>query len=261
MKYTIFRFQQEKLVQANIGLDEALVMNTIWDLYFTEEFESLIEDEQRYIWVKQDVLLQRIPIIGSMSKLKRILKRLTEEGYFETKLVTNKSGKAGRYFYIKYTQKLYELSEYGSKVQNDTRPNVKMTLNQSSKWTNKESSNNYPSDNDNNTIMSVVNYYKENCKSLPQPKTITDQRKKHIKARLDDYGYDEVIKALKVAEASEFLTKGPDKGWLSFDWIFNPNNFVKIVEGKYGARQKKSEPKKNFFGEVDTVGDVWARFD
>lgn len=113
----------------------------------------------------------------------------------------------------------------------------------------------------NNNIMSVVDYYKENCKSLPQPRTITEQRKKHIKARLEDYGYEEVIKALDIAERSEFLAKGPDKGWLSFDWIFNPNNFVKIVEGKFGARQKKPEPKKNFFGEIDTVGDVWARFD
>ena len=87
----------------------------------------------------------------------------------------------------------------------------------------------------------VIDYYRYVCKEFQQPRKITDARISMIKARIKDYGLEEVLTALENVSNSEFLNKSIKENWLDFNWIFNPNNFVKIVEGKYG---KKKETKK-----------------
>ncbi|MEZ3533137.1 MAG: hypothetical protein K1V90_08705 [Muribaculaceae bacterium] len=74
---------------------------------------------------------------------------------------------------------------------------------------------------------------------IPQVRKLTDKRKKTIKARLAE---KEVTKATLMevvtrAAASDFLS-GRNGQWqhCSFDWIFNPNNFQKILEGNYDNR-------------------------
>ena len=154
MKYQILGFQQQKLLDSGLSLEDALLLRTIKDMYSSDRMESIIQDEQRYIWINQPYLLDQIPILGSMSKLKRMLTKLCEDGFLDNILITNKKGVAGRFYYVKYTKKLDDLEDYdtkvqndirldekeGTKVQNDTRPKFKMTLNQSSKWTNKDTS-------------------------------------------------------------------------------------------------------------------------
>ena len=80
----------------------------------------------------------------------------------------------------------------------------------------------------------VVELYHKNCPSLPKVTKITDARKKLINARLKDYSDEELEKAFKEAEASDFLT-GRSGKWTgaNFDWIMNTNNIVKILEGNY----------------------------
>jgi len=90
-------------------------------------------------------------------------------------------------------------------------------------------------------LNDIVAHYELNCKTLPQPQKITDQRKKAINARIADYGFEKVIEVLDKAESSKFLTKSSDKKWLKFDWIFNPNNFVKILEGDYDNKDKSNK--------------------
>jgi len=209
-KLTIFRFQQLKLIENNLDLLDALVMNTILDLYSSDRFEQLIIDNKRYIWVKQDYLLSYIPIVGSLSTLKRILTKLSDEGYFETKLVTNKEGRAGRYFYIKYTDKLFSLTEYAneddcfdnndvSKVQNDTRPNVNLTFNQSSNWTNKDNS--------------YIDYSNKDNKDISNDNlSINKSKKKLIKIYQEDSFELLIVDALliKIKELNSNF-KNPDK--------------------------------------------------
>ena len=103
--------------------------------------------------------------------------------------------------------------------------------------TKEEDSENEDKEEERQRVSEVINYYKENCKSLPQAKKMTDGRKKSINARVNDYGYEKVIETLDKAEASEFLIKS--KSWLDYDWIFNPNNFVKISEDKYNNENSR----------------------
>jgi hypothetical protein len=44
--------------------------------------------------------------------------------------------------------------------------------------------------------------------------------------------------------SSPFLRGENDKGWRAdFDWVLNPNNLAKIVEGKYDDRKNPNRPK------------------
>ena len=91
----------------------------------------------------------------------------------------------------------------------------------------------------------IVDIYHNACPSLPKVSKITDARKKLINARLKDYTEEELEKAFKLAEESDFLTGRNGKwGGANFDWIMNTNNIVKILEGNY---KNKSENKPSGF--------------
>lgn len=90
----------------------------------------------------------------------------------------------------------------------------------------------------------IIDLYHKNCPSLPKVTKITDARKKLINARLKDYSEEELEKAFKEAEASDFLTGRNGKwGGANFDWIMNTNNIVKILEGNY---KNKTETKSGY---------------
>lgn len=105
-------------------------------------------------------------------------------------------------------------------------------------------------DIDNNTSKKQINYqeiinlYHQNCPSFPKVTKITEARKKLIRARLKDYSIGELVNAFVVAEESDFLKHG-NGTWngANFDWIMNPNNIVKILEGNY---KNKTETKSGY---------------
>lgn len=102
----------------------------------------------------------------------------------------------------------------------------------------------------------IIELYHEKCPSLPKVLKNTDARRKMVNARLKDYTEDEIAKAFEMAEESEFLRNGNEtwKG-ASFDWILNPNNIVKILEGNY--KNKSTQPKKNQFNNFQQSNYDW----
>lgn len=69
---------------------------------------------------------------------------------------------------------------------------------------------------------------------LPHCQSITEQRKKHINARVREYSYETMIEVLEMIAKSPFLKGNNDRGWKpNFDWWIKPTNFVKILEGTY----------------------------
>jgi len=77
---------------------------------------------------------------------------------------------------------------------------------------------------------------------------ISPKRGKHIKARVKDSlktikEWEEYFKRIS---QSDFLTGGNDRKWKAdFDWILNPNNCVKIREGKYDDDGDKPDSKED----------------
>ena len=110
--------------------------------------------------------------------------------------------------------------------------NTKETLKKHSLDTNKNDKEELKND-----ISTVVDFYKG--LKLPGVQKITDKRKSNINARIKDYGIDIVKEVLVKADKSDFLTSELKSKWYNFDWLFNPNNFVKVLEGNYDNRQQK----------------------
>lgn len=68
-------------------------------------------------------------------------------------------------------------------------------------------------------------------------RSLTDERKRHINARVKEYSYEEVIDVLHMISESPWLKGENPRHWCAdFDWWLVPNNFAKILEGKYTER-------------------------
>ena len=71
-------------------------------------------------------------------------------------------------------------------------------------------------------------------KAIPTISRMTEKRKKAINARIAEYGKESVQKVIDNAADSDFLNGGGERGFCaSFDWLFLPNNFLKVLEGNY----------------------------
>lgn len=73
----------------------------------------------------------------------------------------------------------------------------------------------------------------------PKPRALEADRRKKLKARLDEHGLDGWRQVIAIARESDFLrTKFP----LKLDWVLEPKNFRKVLEGNYGAAASVSTP-------------------
>ena len=90
----------------------------------------------------------------------------------------------------------------------------------------------------------ILDLYHKTCPSLPKVIKLTDKRIKLVNARLKEYTIEQITDVFEKAEASDFLKNGSGtwKG-ADFEWILNPNNFIKIMEGNY---KNKTENKSGY---------------
>ena len=94
----------------------------------------------------------------------------------------------------------------------------------------------------------IVDMYNDTCVSFPRLKSLSENRKKSIKARLKTYSYDDFKTLFEKAEASDFLKGKNNKDWsATFDWLIKDSNMAKVLDGNYDNRsgtQKKDKPKR-----------------
>lgn len=59
-----------------------------------------------------------------------------------------------------------------------------------------------------------------------------------LHARVQEYGEEEVMNAVRGVKESSFLQGNNNKGWIiTFDWFIKPNNFIKVLEGNYKDKE------------------------
>lgn len=80
---------------------------------------------------------------------------------------------------------------------------------------------------------------KEAHPNLPRVRFLTDVRKRHAQARLetnpDQSFWEQVMSKVNFSP----LLRGDQGGWkASFDWVLNPSNLVKILEGNYDPNKR-----------------------
>jgi predicted phage replisome organizer len=96
------------------------------------------------------------------------------------------------------------------------------------------------------SYQQIVDMYHAICISFPKIRSVTDARKKAIKARLSKYPIETFKELFEKAEASSFL-KGDEGGWkASFDWLIKEANMIKVLEGNYADKPRR-------YGRKETV--------
>lgn len=96
-----------------------------------------------------------------------------------------------------------------------------------------------------------VGLYHELCPDLPSVTALSDSRKRAIKARVKEHGKQKVSDMLEIAGKSKFLAGNNERKWkANIDWLFNPSNFVKVLDGCYETRVKNDlQPGQKFKSE------------
>lgn len=135
-----------------------------------------------------------------------------------------------------------------------------------------------------NNIKSEIKNNSEQAKIIEEWNSIDDNvpnvtlirsestRQKLLQARINEYGFDNVLKAIDNVKNSQYL-KGYVKPFrVTFDWFIKPNNFPKILDGNYNdftapksndeefdyikANQYTEEEIKNFKTAKDLYPDI-----
>ena len=102
-------------------------------------------------------------------------------------------------------------------------------------------------DKKNNRVdyQQIADMYNEICLSFPHLKSLSDSRKKAIKARLNTYSIDDFKTLFEKAEESDFLKGKNDRNWsATFDWLIKDSNMAKVLEGQYENKPQRASGRK-----------------
>ena len=95
----------------------------------------------------------------------------------------------------------------------------------------------------------IADLFNSICTSYPSVRSISDARKKTIKARLETYTVDDFKRCFENAENSSFLKGVNDRKWsATFDWLIKDANMAKVLDGNYADKaNNKSFDTDDFF--------------
>lgn len=95
------------------------------------------------------------------------------------------------------------------------------------------------------SCQQIVDLYNSICKSFPTVRSLSETRRKAIKARLKSYTLEDFQTVFQNAEASSFLKGSNDRNWsATFDWMMKDTNMAKILEGNYVDKAKRYGKKE-----------------
>ena len=92
--------------------------------------------------------------------------------------------------------------------------------------------------------MAIKAMYNELCPSFPSCVSMSDARKKAIRARFTSgYTLEHFRELFLKAEASSFLKGHNGRNWIaSFDWLIKDSNIAKVLSGNYDDRPLVAAP-------------------
>ena len=167
------------------------------------------------------------------SKVQRILKKLEIEHQIE-----QQTGNKNRLISI-VKWDLYQQSEQQNEQQlNNNRTTTEQQLNTNKNKRTKEQKNINNKDIESIPYQQIADMYNDTCVSFPKVTTLSDKRKKAIKARLNTYTEDDFKRLFEMAEDSDFLKGKNGRDWrATFDWLIADGNMAKVLDGNYKNKE------------------------
>lgn len=108
----------------------------------------------------------------------------------------------------------------------------------------------------------VARMYNDTCVSFPHLTTLSEARKKAIKARLNKYTLDDLQRVFDLAEASDFLKGNNSRNWsATFDWLMKDTNIAKVLDGNYNNKASQHTSNNSVAQELDdfyNMASNWA---
>ena len=93
----------------------------------------------------------------------------------------------------------------------------------------------------------IADMYNDTCVSFPKVVTLSENRKKAIKARLRVYTVDDFKVLFQKAEASSFLKGSNSRNWsATFDWLIKDSNMAKVLDGNYDDKKKTAAEQSKY---------------
>lgn len=94
----------------------------------------------------------------------------------------------------------------------------------------------------------IMEMYNSICVSTPKAHKLSPERKRHIASCFKQgFKLEDFEAAFKIAEGTPFLRGENSRGWhVTFDWLINPKNLLKVTENNYGAVQCSSRSEDIF---------------
>ena len=110
--------------------------------------------------------------------------------------------------------------------------------------------------NKRNIYKALMDDYNSICTRLDRCISMTDNRKRHIRARLAEHDYDQIVLAFHKCNESDFFCGINDRGWKGdFNWIIeSEEHLAKILEGKYDNRIKFSKAESELLKAYEAIG-------
>lgn len=268
MKYTIHGYKQEKLYENGLDNDDALILRVLSDMYSSgsKKIHFKIIDQEKYMWITYEYLLEQIIVIGSKNKLIRRIDNLITKNILKKYLETSKNGVKGRFLYICFSAKHAILTDYddikeqfskdekerskNTKTQNDitlNEPNTILSMtktqneyDQNSKRVNKDSTINYSSINyssikNKETTTNVVGKKEKSLYKQEEASVLQEE----AEALISNSSYNDRVKHLLshwwFKEKPYFIKKklksnSSLKSILKLDFVLNHQYFEEFIE-------------------------------
>ena len=97
----------------------------------------------------------------------------------------------------------------------------------------------------------IIDMYNDICVSLPRVKSLSDNRKKAIKDRLNSYSIEQFEELFRKAEQSSFLKGANNHNWsANFDWLIKDSNFAKVLDGNYDNKTTNQTQHQSGTGNI-----------
>ena len=112
---------------------------------------------------------------------------------------------------------------------------------------------------ENISYQQIADLYTSLCPSYPSIRSLSEARKKAIRARLHTYTVDDFRTLFEKAEASEFLKGGNARNWsATFDWLVKDANMAKVLDGNYDNKgvNHNGSAERNSKSAWGQLGDV-----